>query len=158
MYKVLVGTFDDVKPLWDKFLWPGRNSKRINNWIWNLTESLPSEGRLNENISEVTFHIVKIDDRVIGTNSVYFSNVHNKKVYYRSRGLWVASEFRNKGIAQLLLKSSIKTAIKNDADIIWTCPRNTSINTYNSVGFVDREVTFKNNYGINTVSFKLLKQ
>ena len=71
------------------------------------------------------------DSKILGVNSGHkcFDNS------YRSRGLFVFPEYRNKGIGVSLLKETILQGHKESASFVWSYPRKTSWSTYEHAGF-----------------------
>jgi GNAT superfamily N-acetyltransferase len=54
---------------------------------------------------------------------------------YRSRGLWVFPKYRGQHIGFHLLVASIEQGIKEKTNYVWSYPKLSSWNTYQSVGF-----------------------
>lgn len=71
------------------------------------------------------------EDVLIAVNSAHLTGQSA-----RSRGLFVLPEFRGQKIGDTLLAASIQWAKENKAKFIWTMPRDTSIKSYERVGFI----------------------
>jgi len=127
-FKVEVATFEDIYPTWDEHLWPDRKSP-----IKEMS-SMTYDGDYDMSIYKKykpTFFIVRDGYTVVGVNSGH--RTHND--HYRSRGLYVNTNYRRMGMSTLLLNATIDQAIKENCSIVWTYPRLTSIRAYKKVGF-----------------------
>lgn len=120
--------FDSIYKIWSEKLWPGRQSKIEAN---SAMEFLGGYDMFNMSTTPTFFGIV-IDGNVVGTNSGHMC----KNNQYRSRGLYVEPEYRKNGYGKLLLTATIEQGKKEGATLIWSLPKKTSINTYQSAGFV----------------------
>jgi GNAT superfamily N-acetyltransferase len=69
---------------------------------------------------------------LIGCNSGHQCNDRE----YRSRGLWVNSDYRGRGIGKMLLLATIEEGEKAGSEFIWSIPRHGSLDVYLSTGFV----------------------
>jgi GNAT superfamily N-acetyltransferase len=120
-------SWEEILPIWKTQLWPNRISPIEPNSAMELVG-----GYSMYNMNTVpTFFGYYVDDKLVGVNSGH--SCSNKM--YRSRGLWVLSEHRGKGIGQQLLTETINQAKHEGSDMIWSFPKRTSWKTYNSVGF-----------------------
>lgn len=121
-------SFDVILEVWKDKLWPNRVS---------LIEKNSAMVYLNQqydiqNMTQPSWFLgCYFNNRLIGVNSGHMC-VDNS---FRSRGLWVDSEFRNLGLGQKLLLETIELATQKNANFIWSFPRLSSWKTYNSVGF-----------------------
>ena len=125
-------TFEEILPIWHNQLWPNRVSKIETHsaMTWPMT-----------NINQ------PYDIKAFGYPAYFFGIFHNEKLIavnsghltssteFRSRGLWVDPDYRKQGLAQLLLKAAVDTAIQSKADIVWSIPKLAVIDTYTKVGF-----------------------
>ena len=82
--------------------------------------------------STPTFFAYMIDGEIAGVNSGHMC----KDNEYRSRGLYVFEKFRGKGIGTALLKATIEQAVKEEAALCWSYPKDSSWNTYAKAGFM----------------------
>lgn len=120
--------FEIILPIWESKLWPTRISK-IETHSAMLYQS---NERDMVNFSLPVWYLgAYIDNSIVGVNSGHMCS----DGMARSRGLWVDSNHRNKGIGQLLLSMTKDIAKQHDAKSIWSFPRFSSKNTYESVGF-----------------------
>ena len=85
-----------------------------------------------ENAIPKYWAIVDGADKIIGVNSAFESSPGQ----FRSRGLWVHSDFRKQGIGASLLVQAIEHAKQQGAQLIWSFPRQDSLSTYENVGFI----------------------
>ena len=154
--------FDEIFPIWDKQLWPGRKSKiePMSSLGWNSQLFLEwgnSEIKKDSSIFdkyEPKFFAFCLGDIIVGVNSGF----RTEDSVYRSRGLWVDPDHRGLGLGQQLLIQAIKLAKKEKCKVIWSMPRKTAIKTYELSGFnkigdwLDETVEF----GPNAVAYKYL--
>jgi len=70
------------------------------------------------------------ENKIVGVNSIFKTGKS-----YRSRGLYVLKEYRSRGIAFKLLKSSIIISKDLKAKFIWSMPRISALNVYEKAGF-----------------------
>jgi GNAT superfamily N-acetyltransferase len=120
-------SFDEILPIWSTYLWPNRKSKILpmssvgyNNTRCVFEDKFPY------------FYAAFLNDSCIGVNSCIKTGTYE----FRSRGLWVFSEYRKEGVSKLLLAEAIRYA-KNDCGgrIIWSMPRKSALPAYLSVGY-----------------------
>jgi len=120
------GTWEEVNYCWKNNLWPGRSEI---NPIVGMTYDKGFDIEIEKN--QPRFFIAKTDDKVIGVNSGF----NTSPDYYRSRGLWVHQNFRNRGVATQLLLMTVEEAISNNNSYMWTIPRKDALSTYENIGF-----------------------
>lgn len=120
-------TFDETLPIWEKYLWPERESSI------DTTSAMCFLGGydLVNMESMPTFFAYVIDGEIAGVNSGHMC----KDQQYRSRGLYVFDKFRGKGIGTILLKATIEQAKKENAVLCWSYPRESSWKSYLHAGF-----------------------
>lgn len=125
---ILKITFDQILYIWKNKLWPNRVS------IIESNSAMKMLGGYDMcNMSTVaTFFGYQINDVMLGVNSGHYCPSDNS---YRSRGLYVFPEFRNKGIGKELLLATIDQGKKENANFIWSYPKKSSWHVYQSVGF-----------------------
>ena len=70
------------------------------------------------------------------TNLVGVNSGHGTIDGYRSRGLYVHPLYRGLGIGKKLLLATIDQAREEGKSYVWSMPRRSSIDVYESVGFV----------------------
>lgn len=119
-------TYEEIFPIWEKHLWPGRVSKIEPTSAMNFLGGYDLRNMVNP-----TFFGYKIYGTYIGVNSGH--PCHDQS--YRSRGLYVFPEYRHLGIGKLLLEAAIAQGKKEKATYIWSYPKYSSWRTYQSVGF-----------------------
>ena len=121
-------TWEIIKEVWTNFLWPIRNSPIESNSAMNY---LGGYSYNNMNTSP-TFFGYYDGDYLIGVNSGHMCENNQ----YRSRGLYVSDKYRGQGIGVKLLLATIDQAKIENADMIWSLPRQSSWKTYSVAGFV----------------------
>jgi GNAT superfamily N-acetyltransferase len=119
--------FDNIKEIWQTFLWPTRISKIETHSAMLLNKTYDIK---NFDYAP-TFLLYMIDDKIAGCNSGHMCSDNT----YRSRGLYVFPEYRKKGIGKELLKFTINIGREEHADTVWSYPRYESWSTYSSAGF-----------------------
>jgi len=138
--KIRILSWEEIYPIWHQRLWPGRQS------AIEPTSAIKYLG--GHDMDNMTFAPVlyglEEDDEIIGVNSVVECSDHS----YRSRGLWLAPDYRGRGLAKILLEYGIGIAKENKTDFIWSMPRHSAIGAYQSAGFeqtsewFDKDVEF----------------
>tara|TARA_B100002019_G_C21194099_1_gene560421 strand:+ start:230 stop:679 length:450 start_codon:yes stop_codon:yes gene_type:complete len=131
-------TFEIILPYWINDLWPGRKSK-----IEPLSH-MTYLGGFDESIYEKytpSFFIAIEDDKIVGVNSGHRTSTTS----FRSRGIWVDPNYRNRGISQKLFTAIKETAIKENCDKIWSAPRKSSLSVYENFGFIRTSDFFDKN-------------
>ena len=114
--------------IWENFLWPNRVSA-----IETNSAMVYLHGYDMKNMSTTpTFYGYELDGKIVGVNSGHLCGDNS----YRSRGLYVFPEYRNRGIGVKLLSATIKQADAEKANMVWSLPRKTSWNTYSKAGFI----------------------
>lgn len=116
-----------IESIWCNYLWPNRTSKIEP----NSAMSYKSGYDMYNMTTDPSFFGYYINDKLVGVNSGHSCSNNT----YRSRGLWVDPEYRNKGIGRQLLLETINQAKREGSNMIWSFPKRTSWKTYNSVGF-----------------------
>jgi GNAT superfamily N-acetyltransferase len=120
-------TWAEILDIWSTKLWPNRVSPIQPN---SAMCYLQGHDMFNMQ-AQPTFFAYKINGNIVGVNSGHATNNNT----YRSRGLWVDTNFRNQGIGKQLLLATINQAVNENSNMIWSLPRQTSWNTYKSAGF-----------------------
>lgn len=137
--------FEDVLPIWQTKLWPGRVSKIESHsamkWLGGIDLDLMNAPaffcrlRLSDN-NPNSAH----SGRVIGVLSGHFGGLieldGKKEVRsYRTRGLFVEPEFRGLGAAGLLMSATLSEAKRQTCEVAWTFPRQSVMPAYQKMGF-----------------------
>lgn len=121
-------TFDTIIIYWKNNLWPDRKSKI------KPMSSMIYLGGFDMSIYKKyvpTFFIATVDNKIVGVNSGH----RTSKFSYRSRGIWVDPNYRNRGISQKLFSAIKDTAIKENCNNIWSVPRKKALSVYEKFGF-----------------------
>lgn len=115
-----------IKNVWENKLWIGRKTPI------KPTNGLLLYGGYDKSVenNKASFFGLFKAKKLVGVNSGH--SVNNK---YRSRGLYVEPEYRHMGGAQLLLKATEDQAKLERKDILWSIPRESSLQTYIKFGF-----------------------
>ncbi len=128
--------FEDVLPIWQTHLWPGRISKIEPNsamkWLGGIDLELMN--------APAAFWWLRLDARVIGVLSGHFGGLievggRSGVRSYRTRGLYVDPEFRDLGCANALMKAAFAEARRNRCEVAWTFPRKAAMPAYEKMGF-----------------------
>ena len=120
--------FNLIKSVWEIELWPERKSE-----IKSMS-SMAYLGGYNMNIYEEynpTFFLIQLDNKIIGVNSGFKTAPY----LYRSRGIWIDSNYRGKSISKKLFESLKTQAIKENCTHIWSIPRQSAWPAYKAFGF-----------------------
>ena len=128
-------TWDVIKEVWANFLWPVRSSPIESN---SAMSYLGGYSSYNMNANP-TFFGYYVDGTLAGVNSGHMCE-HNQ---YRSRGLHVFDKYRGQGFGVELLLATVNQAKIENADLIWSLPRQSSWKTYSRAGFVLSSDWFK---------------
>ena len=133
-------TWEQVKPVWDTYLWPGRDSEPVTSMMYLGGYDLSYKDR-----DPIFIGIIDDDGAAIAVNS-YVDTVGTE---FRSRGLWVHPKYRGSGHARDMLKSMMSHVHELGGDTIWTMPRRGALEAYESVGFQKTSQWKKNDWGVN---------
>lgn len=132
--------YDLIKNIWVTHLWPGRND------IEPHSAMLFKEGHdLKNFMFKPTFLGYYFNEMLVGVNSGHRCCDSS----YRSRGLFVLPEYRNKGIATKLLSHTIEQGIKEGSKFVWSYPRKESWHSYEKAGFFLASDWNHTEYGYN---------
>jgi len=139
-------TWEQVKPIWDTKLWPGRDSEPVT--------SMKYLGGYDMALKDANPHFigVVVGEHIIAVNS-YVPTGANE---WRSRGLWVDSNFRKQGHAKTLLKFMLTHVRDIGGTMIWTMPRMDALAAYESVGFVRTTEWSEHDWGTNCYAMVIL--
>lgn len=117
-----------VEPIWNKYLWPGRNN-------YGYMSGMQYLGGYHTDVFNrffPMFFVYYLDGEIAGVNSGHCSTSE----HFRSRGLYVFEKYRKMGIGTELLKYTIQAAKDHSCNLCWSLPRETALSTYVSAGFV----------------------
>ena len=132
-------TWEQVKPIWDTHLWPGRDSEPVTSMRYKGGYDLSFK------LEEPRFTGIVDTSDIIAVNSYVLTS----GTMWRSRGLWVHPRFRGCGYARDLLQFMIKEIATTDGRMIWTMPRRGALEAYESVGFTKTTDWEKQGWGVN---------
>jgi len=125
-------TFEQIFPIWKNKLWPSRLSSIETHSAMTWPSLHPNQPYdMNVFTYPVYFFGSYHSDKLIGVNSGHLTSTTE----FRSRGLWVDTEFRGMGLAKQLLENTIQQAMQSNASLIWSLPRTSSLHAYTSAGF-----------------------
>lgn len=117
--------FPDILPYW-AVLWPGQDHQQFS--------SMLMMGKHDHHIKDKfkwRGWAVKNGSRTVGVNAGHKS----AKGHYRTRGLWVAQDFRGKGIGQMLFNAAEEQAKNEHCRWLWSYPRLQALGAYQKAGF-----------------------
>lgn len=120
--------FDEILPIWEKFLWPNRTTPIESHSAWLHP---PGELDMKNFDLPVMFYGLELNGILVGVNSVHLCADNSA----RTRGLYVDPIVRGRGYGSELLSIAVFWAVKNNAQSIWSYPRKTAWPAYEAVGF-----------------------
>jgi GNAT superfamily N-acetyltransferase len=124
---IIKSDYENILKIWKEHLWPNRVSK-----IETHSAMLLDRTYDMKNFEyEPTYFLYIVNATIAGCNSGHMCADNT----YRSRGLYVFSEFRHHGIGKELLIETITQGKKEKAKLVWSYPRQTSWTTYKNAGF-----------------------
>jgi len=124
---IITITFEEIYSIWNTGLWPNRQSAIETHSAMNFLGGYD----IKNMISNPTFFAYKLDNKIVGVNSGHLCHDNS----YRSRGLFVFTEYRKQGIGKILLLATIDKGIREGADYVWSYPKQSSWLTYEAAGF-----------------------
>jgi hypothetical protein len=120
-------SFEEISSIWVSSLWKDRQSP-----IKPMSSMVCLGGYDMSIYNNVpTFFAIKDIDKIVAVNSGHMTI----NGYYRSRGLWVNEEYRNKGLTYLLFTALFHQAKFEGAKFVWSLPRDNSVGAYIKNGF-----------------------
>ena len=124
--------FNDINTIWTNKLWTNRESaiEPMSVMTWPF-EGDPEQYDMSILDYTPTFWGVEIDNKLVGVNSGH----RTSDMHYRSRGIWVEPDYRQRGVAQLLFSLTEHCAIIEKCEMIWSLPRQTALSSYTKFGF-----------------------
>lgn len=134
-FECIKSSFEEIYPIWNEQLWPGRISKikSLSCLYWKHPRTIIKDKTIFDKYIP-TFWALKEGDIIIGVNSGFKTGER----VYRSRGLWVDSEYRGCGLAQILLRKAIVQGKEEKCHWIWSLPRKSALKAYTKIGFKKR--------------------
>jgi GNAT superfamily N-acetyltransferase len=128
-YALRSAEFQEVLPIWQDHLWPGRKSPI--RAVSPIDHSLRFQSEINS--AKPTFwKICGKHDEITGVISGYKTATG----HYRSRGLFVKREFRGMGFSNQLLSAVIEQGKTEGCNFVWSLPRQSAWHAYERFGFV----------------------
>lgn len=120
--------WQDILPIWQKELWPDRKS------AIEPVSAMCFLGNydMDNMLTKPAFFGYYRKNKLVGVNSGHSCPRSNS---YRSRGLWVHPRYRSQGIGKALLNATVAEGFNLGHDMVWSYPRKTSWNVYQSAGF-----------------------
>ena len=130
--QVITLTFEQIKEIWEKELWPNRESaiETHSAMTWPF-EGDPEPIDMNIFNYPATFWGAYLDNKLVGVNSGHKTTDE----LYRSRGIWVDPEYRKRGVAQMLFLMTAHQAKVEGCEMLWSIPRKTALPAYTKFGF-----------------------
>lgn len=119
--------YEDILPVWENQLWPGRTDIKP----MSSMKFLKGYNISIYNKYKPYYIAAYRDNEIVGVNSGHPVTEN----MYRSRGLWVDPSMRGQGIAKTLLVHTDEQAAKAKCEYIFTVPRKDSQYPYLSVGY-----------------------
>ena len=152
-------SFEEIKEVWERELWPNKKNgvAKANEWTWYWLQKELGKDKQMAKEAEPTFIGIRSGKELVAVNSCYYSNTKDLFKYWRSRGLWVRSDFRGQKYSSVLLIWCLEYAKKKGGSYIWTVPRQSALPAYRSVGFVQVSEWFEDGqFGPNCIASKYL--
>mgnify|MGYP000873780399 FL=1 len=152
-------SFEEIKEVWEKELWPDKKNgvAKANEWTWFWMQKELGKDKQMAKDAEPTFVGIRSDNELVAVNSCYYSNSKGIFNYWRSRGMWVHTNFRGQKYSSVILTWCLEYAKRKDGDWMWTVPRESALPAYKSVGFVQQSDWFEDGqYGPNCIASKYL--
>ena len=156
-------SFEEIKEVWEKELWPDKKNgvAKANEWTWewSVIRSKRKLGKDKQMAKEVepTFIGIRSGQELVAVNSCYYSNTQGMFKYWRSRGLWVHPNFRGQKYSSVVLIWCLEYAKRKGGHWMWTVPRESALPAYKSAGFVQQSDWFEDGqYGPNCIASKYL--
>ncbi len=139
--------WDQVKPIWDTKLWPGRDSEPVTSMKYLGGYEMPYKDQTP------TFMGIVTGDHIVAVNS--YVRTHDDE--YRSRGLWVDPNFRGQGHAKSILEYMADWIQQEGGTTVWTMPREEALPAYQAAGFIRTSGWFNADWGRNCYALKSLR-
>jgi len=139
--------FEDVLPIWQASLWPGRLSKIESNsamkWLGGIDLELMKAPasfwrvrlkKENLDVGVLSGHfggLIDIENHGTGRLAETVRQVRS----YRTRGLYVEPKFRAHGASKILMAAALEQAKRETCEVAWTFPRQSTMPVYEKLGF-----------------------
>ena len=150
--KIVSLTFEEIYPFWH-MLWDHLKEFEIKDKSSRLLISGFDEAIMINNDIKTTFFGAKINDVIVGVNSGF----RTTNIHYRSRGLFVLSEHKMKGVATKLLKATQEQGMKEGCTIMWNFPKESVLPVYINFGFKVVSCFYKDLLGSNCYVVKVIQ-
>lgn len=120
--------YQDILPIWKTKLWPERDSK-----IEEISCMIYQKGYDIQifDLYKPTFWGIYHENELVAVNSGH----RTSEIDYRSRGLWVDTDYRRRGLTKLLFNALFEQAKKEKVSLVWSCPRKTALAAYEANSF-----------------------
>jgi len=143
---ITIVSYANIYDIWRNHLWPERTSA-----ITPTSAMIFLGGYDTGNMNNTaTFFAFVANKKIYGVNSGHLCTDGS----YRSRGLFVFPEYRNKGIGTDLLLATIDQGNKESAKFTWSYPKQTSWNAYKKAGYSLSSPWEKSELGFNAYCIK----
>lgn len=169
MIKIKKITFDDISPMWGKYL-PNMSLEETSAMSCFKKRIQDPETMRHDDVDHYDLENQKFiptfwgafdDDKLIGVNSGHMTLDR----LYRSRGLFVKNEYRGQGIGMKLLLKTISQGYHEKAHAVWSYPKKESWETYKKCTFILCGENFyfewesnPNSSGLNSRCIKILNK
>ena len=133
-------SWEQVKPIWDTYLWPGRDSEPVT--------SMKYLGGYDMGYKKQAPHFIGIESpsgALVAVNS--YVRTHGDE--FRSRGLWVDHVHRRLGYASTMLSYMLDFIAQQGGRMVWTMPREGALEAYQKAGFIRTTGWDTNDWGRN---------
>jgi GNAT superfamily N-acetyltransferase len=126
--KITETDWTEIRPVWIKFLW----SLKPKDTVASIS-SMKFLGGYNSEIKKNRpyFWIMKHQHQVVGTISGFITGSSE----FRSRGIWIADDYRGQGISSRLFQTVQDRATELGCCSIWSYPRLSALPAYQKFGF-----------------------
>jgi len=130
--------YETICKLW-KNLWPDRDPPETSAMMF--PEGYSQKAKQNPPTHWGLF----VDDELVGVNSGHKTS----DTHYRSRGIWVEPDHRNKGYSSLLFECVFDQAFEEGCEYVWSCPKKEAAVIYTNNGFEIVSDWIELDYGSN---------
>jgi GNAT superfamily N-acetyltransferase len=127
IFEVIPIGWKTVRSIWRDHLWPGRQSEI------NGVSSMRYLGGHDSLIYgyQPSFFAATVGRQIIGV----ISGFTTAPQLYRSRGIWIAPQWRRQGVSRLLFDRIDKAALAEGCTAVWSYPRLSALPAYLAHGF-----------------------
>ena len=141
-------TWEQTKPIWDTYLWPGRDSEPVTSMKYLGGYDMAYKAQEPRFIG-----IENAQGILVAVNSYVLT--HGTE--FRSRGLWVDPQFRRLGYAKVLLEYMLDFIATEGGTMVWTMPRRGALEAYESAGFIRTTGWSEEGWGVNCYAIASLR-